>query len=265
MKPKPYIGITGAADCRETEYICGEFLDAGYSMQRSRIPMLGFLVSSKTLAGQKTGNRRYPPVYTLASMLEKADGQVLTMIHYNSLETGTIDEQVSIIFERDAIYDSGLCEALQLNVPWPEKRQLENIKEKFPEMKIVFQASREAIGSRTPREMAAGIAGYGDVIDYVLIDQSGGRAMEMDPGFSAELYSDIMSRCPRMTAGFAGGLSGSNIIPVAKDLAQRTGSCDFCVDAEGGLRDSITQEYGDDILNFLKVRFYLKAASAVLK
>ena len=52
---------------------------------------------------------------------------------------------------------------------------------------------------------------------------------------------------------------------VLKEILQQIGESDFCIDAEGGLRDKITSAYGDDLLNIDKVRGYLQSDSSVLK
>lgn len=83
MKSKPYVGITGPVNLEETKDICREFAEAGYSMESNHIPMLGFLVSNKTLNEQPIKNRRYPPITSLPDLLKATDKQVLTMIHYN--------------------------------------------------------------------------------------------------------------------------------------------------------------------------------------
>ena len=99
MKAKPYVGITGPVNVQETKDICREFSKAGYSMGSPHTPMLGFLVSYKTLNGQTTQNRRYPPANSLPELLKATDGRVLTMVHYNSKETDTLSNQVAKIFD----------------------------------------------------------------------------------------------------------------------------------------------------------------------
>ena len=126
MAMKPYIGITGPVNVQETREIFREFSEAGYSIDAPHIPMLGFLVSYKTLNGQPTSNRRYPPVSTLSELLQATEGKVLTMIHYNSKERDSLYNQVAQIF--DGIYETGLCKAIQLNIVWPDLSQVAKIK-----------------------------------------------------------------------------------------------------------------------------------------
>lgn len=259
--PVPYVGITGPVTVQETKDICREFFSADYNMLTPHIPMIGFLVSLKTLRGEATQNRRYPSVQKLPELLRATDKRVLTMIHYNSKETESLSAQVEQVF--DGIYDTGLCRAIQLNIVWPDVAHVNKIKEKHPGMQIVFQASQKVLDGKTPDELAAGIKAYGDAISYVLIDPSGGRGMPFDLESSVAIYSELKNQCPNLIVGFAGGFTGENVAPRLRDILQRIGASDFCIDAEGGLRDKITQEYGDDLLNIEKVRSYLQSASLV--
>lgn len=256
---KPYIGITGPVNVQETRDICREFSEAGYSMESHHIPMVGFLVSHKTLNGQATQNRRYPPADSLPELLGSTEGEVLTMVHYNSREIDTLSKQVGQIF--NGIYENGLCRAIQLNIVWPDIAQVTRIKEQYPDMQIVFQASHKAMEGKTPNQIANGVRDYGDSISYVLIDPSGGRGKPFDLESSIEVYSELREQCPELTIGFAGGFTGENVVPRLRYIIQQTKREDFCIDAEGGLRDKITPRYGDDLLSIEKVRGYLQSAS----
>jgi len=263
MIVKPYVGVTGPVTAQETKDICREFSQAGYTMEISHIPMLGFLVSYKTLCGQPTQNRRYPLVNTLSDLLRATDQKVLTMVHYNSKEINTLSNQVAQIF--DGIYEEGLCGAIQLNIVWPDINQVAKIKELYPEMQIVFQASHHAMDGKKANQVAEGIKMYGNSLSYVLIDPSGGRGLEFELDSSVVLYSELKEKCPDLTIGFAGGFTRENVTPRVKALIERLGKDGFCIDAEGGLRDKMTLDYGDDILNMKKVRGYLQGVSSVLK
>lgn len=263
MKTKAYIGITGPVNVPEIKDICREFSEAGYSLESPHIPMLGLLISYKTLNGQPTQNRRYPPANTLPELLRAAGGQVLTMVHYNSREIDTLSKQVGQLFE--GIYENGLCRAVQLNIVWPEISPVARIKKQYPDMQIVLQASFKAMEGKTPFSIAQKTKEYGDSINYVLIDPSGGRGVPFDLESSVAVYSELRSQCPELIIGFAGGLTGENVALRAKKLIEMLGEDDFCIDAEGGLRDKITPAYGDDLLNIKKVREYLQSASSVLK
>jgi hypothetical protein len=263
MRVKPYVGITGPVNVQETKDICREFSQAGYSMENPHIPMLGFLVSYKTLNGQSTQNRRYPSANSLPELLKATDRQVLTMVHYNSKDIDTLSNQVAQIFE--GVYENGLCRAIQLNIVWPDIGQVARIKEQHPEMQVVFQASHKAMDGKTPNQIAKGIYDYRDSISYVLIDPSGGRGMPFNLESSVAIYSELREQCPDLTIGFAGGFSGENVAPRLREILKQIEEDKFCIDAEGGLRDKVTSAYGDDLLNIEKVRAYLQSASSVLR
>lgn len=263
MPSKPYVGITGPTTIEEVSSLIEEFSTAGYFMHSPHIPMLGYLISHKTLRGQPTANRRYPLAQDLPKLIEAAQGQALTMVHYNTKEHSTLASQVGEIFS--VLYAANKCKALQLNVVWPEISQVKLIKNIFPEMQIVFQASHKAMEDKTPPEIAAGINAYGDSISYVLIDPSGGKGQEFDLEHSLSVYREIREKSPELTVGFAGGFTGENVEARVKEIISQTGQDDFCIDAEGGLRDKLSGEYGDDLLNLAKARAYLQEAARVLK
>ncbi len=263
MKAKPYVGVTGPVTVQETKDICREFAEADYSMESPHVPMLGFLVSYKTLNGQTTQNKRYPPTNSLPELLKATEGQVLTMIHYNSKEIDTLSNQVAKIF--DGVYKNGLCRAIQLNIAWPDINQVARIKEQHPDMQVVFQASHIAMYGKTPNQIAKGVQHYSDSINYVLIDPSGGRGIPFDLESTVKIYSEFREQCPDLTIGFAGGFTGENVAPRLREILKQIGEDKFCIDAEGGLRDKITSTQGDDLLNATKVREYLQSASSVLQ
>ena len=260
MNANPYVGVTGSVTNEEAGGICREFAEAGYNMNSSHVPMLGFLVSYKTLNGQATQNRRYPSVKILPELLSKIAGRALNIVHYNSREKDLV-EQVSHLF--NGVYPH-LCRAIQLNIVWPGITEVKKVKDRFPEMQIVFQASHSAMAGKTPADIARGIKGYGDSLSYVLIDPSGGRGLEFDLDASVNLYFELREQCPDLTIGFAGGFNEGNVLERLKEIVSKTSTEGFCIDAEGGLRDKITDAYGDDLLNIHKVRGYLQASSGIL-
>ena len=268
MKAKQYIGITGPVTNEETKFICNEFKNSGYRMDTKIIPMLGFLVSYKTLNNQPTENKRYPKLKEISNLLKETEGKVLTMIHYNSKEINSLSEQINKIFEE--IYENKLCRALQLNIPWPEIKQVEAIKKQYPEMQIVFQASQKAMEKKTPSQIADGIKKYSDLINYVLIDPSAGQVKQFNLEASTTVYSQLRKQCPNLTIGFAGGLSPENVInklieiyqhPKLIETRYEIRESNFCTDVEGAIRDKISDTYGDDLLNLNKVKKYIQAHS----
>ena len=143
--------------------------------------------------------------------------------------------------------------------------QVQKIKETHPEMLIVFQASNKFMKGKSPEKISKEIKEYGDSINYVLIDPSGGRGIPFNLESSITIYSELKEKCPDLTIGFAGGFTGKNVFSRLNKIINQTKEKDFCIDAEGGLRDKLSEDYGDDTQNIHKIRDYLQGSSKVLR
>lgn len=260
-KARPYVGVTGLVTLEEVRAVRGFFSRARYNWESPHLPMLGFLASYKTLLNLPTFNRRYPAFQDLPSLLSEARG-TLAMIHYNSRELSTLSGQVFDLLHD--LYGNGLCQALQLNIIWPDSHHVQRIKEHFPDLQLVFQASSSAMSGLSPQELGKKILAYGDVFRYALLDPSGGRGMPFSLEDSVAQYIFLQEMLPDVTIGFAGGFDRGMVTERASLLVERVGTTDFCIDAEGGLRDKLSSTYGDDVLNKEKVSEYLTAAALVL-
>jgi phosphoribosylanthranilate isomerase len=266
MNPRPYIGVTGPVTIGEVGSLNEMFSSAGFGNDSSHSPMIGILASHKTLNRVEVANRRYPVIGLLPELFKAMNGSVFPMVHYNSrvnVSNDSLSSQISEVF--DGLYYDGLCNALQLNIPWPNVGEVTKIKNKFPNMKVVFQASRNIAESSSPGNVASRIASsYDGLVDYVLIDPSGGKGKPFDLEKSLKLYDALKEKVPSITVGFAGGFDGNNVTDRLKSLIERIGDKDFCIDAEGGLRKKLSNAYGDDLFDELKTGYYIGASATVL-
>ncbi len=256
-KAKPYIGVTGLTTETEVNQVLGDFSRAGYSTETPHVPMLGFLVSRDTLNHHLPPNRRYPPIEKLRSLLYDAKGKALAMIHYHEREGDALDMHIRRLFDGTGIHQDDLCRTLQLNVHIPDPAQVRSIKDKFDDMQIVLQLNHKILECHDPDEIARLVQEYGDSIDYVLIDPSGGKGLELDIPFSAAIYRELKEQSPRLTIGFAGGFTSKNVKKRLRTLKSLLGTTDFSIDAEGGLRELLSDKFGDDILIQGEVERYL--------
>ena len=266
MTEKPYIGITGPVLPHEVDLIINEFQKADITFDSPhipQIPMLGFLVSYKTLNDLPTKNRRYPNFENLRFLLEQANNRVFTTVHYNTRDKENLANEVSRVFE--GIYEDGLCRGIQLNVVWPSLDQIRQIKREFPDMKIIFQGNQKVLSSGTPQEVVRRIKEYQSDVSYLLIDPSGGRGKEFDIDSSVDIYQELKEQIPDLMTGFAGGFTGDNVIDRTETLINKIKTSKFSIDAEGGLRDKISPAYGDDLLNPQKVNGYVSNSAWVFK
>ena len=262
---KPYVGVTGFTSTEEVKRGLDKFHDSGFKMtwdrkysRSSHWPMMGFLVSYKTLNKRPTENQRYPSIDKIPALLEAAENKVLTTIHYNSREKDLAD-QISQVFKD--IYPN-LCSAVQLNVVWPDIGQINLIKKRHPKMKIIFQANKGVLNSPHKKRHHR-IKPYLDVVDYVLIDPSGGRGQKI--GLEDQLdFFTWLRNTKKIVPGIAGGLKSSNVYEVIQEMKNQTGTLNFCIDAEGGLRDKLGKGFGNDVLNIKKLGDYVRRASGIL-
>lgn len=259
MKERPYIGVTGPTTREEVRHLVRSFEVNRISQETSHLPMVGILVSHKTLNGQEVLNRRYPAFGQVHALLAEASLYTFNTIHYNSREMLDLADQIKGIF-MGQIYDEKLCRAIQLNIPWPPIDQVKEVKQFFPDLKIIMQLSHRSLAGKTPIEVAQLLEGYGKSFDYVLIDPSGGRAQIFAPNEVVPYYFSIKEKFPDLIVGFAGGFTGENVLPRCRELIKLVGEKDFSIDAEGGLRNKISEEFGDDLYDAEKVEAYIKAA-----
>lgn len=259
MKEKPYIGITGATNIYQAKNICEE-LDRINPKKTIQIPMLGFLVMDKILEGKKIINKRYPEIKELPDLLKISKDKCFNMIHYFLQDHNKISDQIKRLYEFENIYEANLCRALQLNIDWPDVKYISKIKEDFSEMKIVLIASKDIMKKQSATEISKRFKEYESLINYILIDPSGGKSIPFDIKSSVDLYLNLKNDCPKLGIGFAGGFNCDNIEKRLEILIKEIGNKDFSIDIEGGIRDKFTKRFGDDLLNIEKAKEYLNKA-----
>jgi phosphoribosylanthranilate isomerase len=262
MESKSYVGITGPVSKEEVLDICKLFEDFGFYENSSVRPMIGILASYKTLNNIKIENRRYPELKIIPELIKEMKSGTFRTIHYNTREFESLSKQVSELISFP--YHKNSLDGIQLNMTYPPIDQIEKIKREFPKLEIIFQANSGVLNSGSKKEVAKRINNYSTLINYVLIDASGGKGEGLDIAYSADLANEIKDSNPSINIGFAGGFKGSNIKENYNDLINKCGGFAFSIDAEGGLRDKLSEKYGDDLLNINKVREYIQSASSIL-
>lgn len=258
-----YVSVTGGISKEEVEAISKEFQDAGFSKDSKYFPSIGFLVSEKTLYGEKTQNLRFAEFKDVPYLIDIAKEATVPIIHYNTRNRDALAAEVKEVMQE--VYDDNLCRHLQLNVIWPHISEVKKIKKHFKDMSITLQISHKSMMGLHIDEIANKVSSYKDSLDYVLIDPSKGRGIEFDPEDSVKLYQEIKSLRPKYSIVLAGGLDGDNVEDMLIEVIQELEHNDFSIDAEGRLRDKINDDFfGNDILNIEKVRRYLQGAARIL-
>lgn len=254
---KPYVGITAVTSAAEAKAVANLFEKVGFEKTESHMPMIGVLMSYKTLEGKET-NPRYPDKYDIPLILNAAKKRTFATIHYDSKNTERLSREIDVVLD---IAD-WQCEGIQINQVWPSGSEIKRIKDEYPDIKLILGISqREGVSID---EMVSRVVSNYSCVDYLLIDNSRGRGIEMDVEQTAELYKKLRRAGVTATMGCAGGLSGENVYDLVCRLKNRLGTEKFSIDAQVRLRDKLSNMKDDDILNTQKALAYLEGAAKAL-
>jgi hypothetical protein len=235
MKKKSYVGVTGFMSPEEVK----NTLNGIDFKKADRLLMVGVLASLKTMMGltNKWPNR-YPLFGEIKNIFQKNE-DCLNLIHYNTKEPATLLPQLTEITAKVG----PILDGFQLNIAWPNPDVLWSYKHLNPEKTIVLQIGGHAFEQvgNNPSKLSTKLNEYQEVIDYVLLDPSGGLGQPFDPD-KAKQYLEKLTRYEyQFGLGVAGGLSPSTLHllePLLKDYPN------ISIDAEGRLR---TQEDSLDV------------------
>lgn len=264
-KPMPsYIGITGFNDVSDTVAATVSIPDGN-----SRHLMVGILASHTSLQNRPTKwPFRYPRPREIATLFPDYKNKVLNLIHLRVPESAGL---LHCLCEAEHYGERDL-HGFQLNMPWPDidpiKRWLASRQERREEAKkpgrwqwmpphdyIVLGCGNLALekAGRNPSEIARHVEHYKGIVDYALIDTSGGMGEPMDPQFAINCLTELHSMdLGGMKFAVAGGLSAETLPNLVGPILEKFPDTSF--DAEGRLRD------GQDVLERSSVESYLRVA-----
>ncbi len=245
MKTKPYVGITGFMSSAEVTTVLN-LVDEKQSAERQI--MVGVLASLKTIRGEKNKwPGRYPKTNDIKDIFLD-DARALNLVHYNTKEPESLYSQLTMMTG----VGGRLLHGFQLNIPWPNPTELERYVESHYGKMIVLQVGAGAyeMVERSPKALAAKIRDeYDDLIDYVLLDPSGGAGKPFDLGVARDQIEKITAKCSALV-GVAGGLHGNNLESLDSLISDFP---ELSIDAEGQLR---TPQPGDT-LDMAKASTYI--------
>lgn len=241
---QPYIGVTGFMRWSEVQQALFWIPE-----DETRLLMVGVLVSDKTLYGLANKHpRRFPPIESVPSLFS-SDPRALNLVHFNTHDQGLLLEQMLMVRMRAGENFHGF----QLNVAWPEVRVLRIYRSEHREAVIVLQlggGAMKEIGYNTS-VLTQRLRHYDGLIDYILIDPSGGLGLAFDATRAIKELTAIRNAIPNLGLGLAGGLGPDtigNIEEVVREFPN------LSIDAEGKIRDE------DDNLDLRKAHRYVQGA-----
>jgi len=228
----PYIGITDFESKEQVLDLLPILECSGHRL------MVGVMMSFKTLNGIKSKwTKAWVPKEQIAPIFIDHP-LVFNAIHYADYDGVTeLDDLL-----RAASYGGENLHTLQLDMPWPNPDLVREFREKYPETSVVLQVGSKALEEIAVPEtfqsclnLCSRLKEYGDAIDFVLLDLSGGRGKEMRPKelFPYALTIDLSNL--NLGIAVAGGLGPDTLHHL--DLFLRRFP-DLSIDAQGKLRPS---------------------------
>lgn len=256
MRPQPYIGVTGFMDEADVR----EVLFAFPKDTRHKL-MVGVLASQQTFRGEQN---KYPNRYPQKDAIGKIfvdHPQALNLVHYHTLVSDQMLASEMMAVKHVA---GPHCHGFQLNVRWPSPKALEiyhhasSIGFRPKQDVIVLQCGRGAMADIdfVPEQLAKRVSDYKGLVDYVLIDPSGGKGQGFDQHFAWACLGELTEYVPDMGLGVAGGLAAETVETLRGLLTKHP---DISIDAEGRLRDT------DDSLKLGAANQYVVAANRLLR
>lgn len=257
---KPYIGVTGISMPEEAEIIAETFSTV-LPEDASHQGMSGYLVTSKTLGSFGERSAKYPNLDNLPELLKITNGSGLNVIHYATSDKDTLSEQILRLFTKSNIYADGLCQALQLNISWPDVNELESIRTAMPDLKLVLALTPKIVREETRFDIEDRITDYQELVDFVLVDPSGGNGGSFESTALTPIYTSIKDAMRTQTIIISGGFSEGNILLRLTELAYLFRTKQFGIDAEARLRERTTADPTGRKLSLPKTVSYIKTAA----
>lgn len=245
----PYVGITGFMSLNDALHVLNIV-----PTNAKRLIMVGILASLKTMRGiQNKWPNRYPSMDKIAGIFPRHP-RALNLIHYNTKEVNTLNDQLVAMTN----FGGENLHGFQLNIAWPSPTALEVYRKANPSKQIVLQIGGHAFEmvNHSPERLSKKVAKeYSGLVEYILLDPSGGYGKPFDPERAREYLNALKESNLNISLGVAGGLSPTTLYlvePLARDFPN------LSIDAEGRLRTP------EDHLDLNVANEYLRVALSTL-
>lgn len=204
-----YIGITGFTHPYQVE----QMLEVRRQVTRTRAPTdrelhVGVMMSHKTLHGIPTKWSTLFPRNEALPLIFYSD-EAYNCLHYADYDVA--DPEVARSIWRGINFCGDKLHGLQLDMIWPDPKQIAAITRRRPGLEIILQLGKHALEKydNDPKQVSQALVQYqyGDfLLSRVLIDMSMGRGEEMKPEFTLSFIERIANEYPALGIVVAGGL-----------------------------------------------------------
>jgi len=123
------------------------------------------------------------------------------------------------------------------------------------DLEIVLQVTKHAINMASATAIAAQARNYAGLVQYILIDPSGGIGESFDPARTYPLLDALSTAVPDAVLAVAGGIGPDNVHHIIK-RARANYPHQLCIDAQGRLRSDDKLK-----LDLPKAREYIRKAA----
>lgn len=233
MRPKSYIGITGFKTREQVEAVL-----AAHPANSDFLVMIGVLANDRSIRGEPVKNtKRYLTEEELRTVFVKHP-RALHLVHFNTRKQAKLLDDMFY-----ALLLAGPdCQGLQLNIAWPSERVLRDFQRYCQSdwcKTIVLQCGKKALDEVgwSPLKLVERLKRYEGLIDYVLIDPSGGGGQEFDPYFACSCFGAIGRALPDIGLGIAGGLNAESLGRLIDPITGAFPGLGFSTDTETGVRN----------------------------
>lgn len=239
-----YIGVTGFTSPREVSWMT-EALDG-------HLGMYGVLATPETIAGKEPHKGRYARKEDLPRLFGCMPADSIRALHY--CPRGMLTAQGVI----EAVSACGShMNAVQLNTgEWPSVNLIKTLKYgRLSKTGMIFQVGPGMLADKRPSEVAELFYAYDDVVDYILLDGSGGRGIPLESSWIAEAIEELRKIGISSGVTVAGGLEASTLHRVE----QLVKDYHVSIDAESKLLD------GNDRLHEGRLKGYVTVARGMME
>ncbi len=228
----PYIGITDFVNPEQAERMLKFFGECG-SQEIGRRLMVGVMMSYKTLNGIPTKwTTAFPPKEIIKDIFI-SHPLAFNTLHYADYDGIKVAENI----EFAASLGGPNMHALQLDMIWPDPKIIASFRNRYPWIQVIVQGNSDAMDlvGNNPVAFTKRLLEYGDAIDYVLLDMSMGRGLELKAKAILPFARAIARYLPEVGIAVAGGL-GPDTLRLLRPLLEEFPN--LSIDAQSKLRPS---------------------------